>query len=203
MFPWEGPSWSTRDVRIMDLLEWFTCGKADCETVWGALDGDRPHFCFFKRKHPFPRDFLTYVGFSISSLILNTMLFWCRTPLHLYISVSSHGLYNSFFSAFYSKQINKNDSNPSFHEEQLPAIATRSGFAWMFSHASTCRLQVRTFTQKKKNKKTTATVTTRTTVNNSNLSLLLIFFRPDRSLRKSHFLCGVYWFAFKQSKTLN
>ena len=59
-------------------LEWFTCGKADCETVWGALDGDRPHFCFFKRKHPFPRDFLTYVGFSISSLILNTMLFWCR-----------------------------------------------------------------------------------------------------------------------------
>ena len=151
----------------------------------------------------YPRDFLTYVGFSISSLILNTMLFWCRTPLHLYISVRSHGLYNSFFSAFYSKQINKNDSNPSFHEEQLPAIATRSGFAWMFSHASTCRLQVRTFTQKKKNKKTTATVTTRTTVNNSNLSLLLIFFRPDRSLRKSHFLCGVYWFAFKQSKTLN
>ena len=153
VFPWEGPSWSTRDVRIMDLLEWFTCGKADCETVWGALDGDRPHFCFFKRKHPFPRDFLTYVGFSISSLILNTMLFWCRTPLHLYISVRSHGLYNSFFSAFYSKQINNNDSNPSFHEEQLPGIVTRSGFAWMFPHASTCRLQVRTFTQKKKTKK--------------------------------------------------
>ena len=40
-------------------------------------------------------------------------------------------------------------------------------------------------------------------INNSNLSLLLIFFRPDRSFRKSHFLCGVYWFAFNQSKTLN
>ena len=63
--------------------------------------------------------------------------------------------------AFLSKQINiminfylyvsdNNDSNPSFHEEQLPAIAARRGSWWMFSHASTGSLQVKTFTQKKK-----------------------------------------------------
>ena len=63
------------------------------------------------------------------------------------------------FCAFLSKQINiminfylyvsdNNDSNPSFHEEQLPAIAARRGSWWMFSHASTGSLQVKTFTQK-------------------------------------------------------
>ena len=151
----------------------------------------------------FSRESTLFLAISLHMWASRSLL-WCRTPLHLYISVRSHGLYNSFFSAFYSKQINNNDSNPSFHEEQLPTIATRSGFAWMFSHASTCRLQVRTFTQKKKKQKNNSNSNnSNDSINNSNLSLLLILFRPDRSLRKSHFLCGVYWFAFNQSKTLN
>ena len=52
---------------------------------------------------------------------------------------------------FYLHVFDNNDSNPSFHEEQLPAIAADSGFGWMFSHTSTGSLQVKTFTQKKKN----------------------------------------------------
>ena len=78
------------------------------------------------------------------------------------MSVRLHSLYNAFFSAFHSKQIyipiyfylhvfENNDSNPSFHEEQLPLIAACSGFGWMFSHKLTGSLHVKTFTQKKKN----------------------------------------------------
>ena len=125
------------------------------------MDGDRPHFCFLKSGTL--RDFLTYLCFSISSLTLNTMLFSCRTLSHWYISVRLHSLYNAFFSAFHSKQIyitiyfylhvfENNDSNPSFHEEQLPLIAACSGFGWMFSHKLTGSLHVKTFTQKKKKK---------------------------------------------------
>ena len=57
--------------------------------------------------------------------------------------------------------------------------------------------------QQKNNSNSNNSNNSNNSINNSNLSLLLIFFRPDRSLRKSHFLCGVYWFAFNQSKTLN
>ena len=82
------------------------------------------------------------------------MLLWCQTLLYYYISVRSHDRYNSFFSAFHSKQINikiysylnvfdNNNSAPSLHE-QLPAIVTRSGFGWMFSHTSTGSLQAKT-----------------------------------------------------------
>ena len=84
------------------------------------------------------------------------------------------------FCAFLSKQINiminfylyvsdNNDSNPSFHEEQLPAIAARRGSWWMFSHASTGSLQVKTFTQKKNNNNSN------NSKNNSNLSLLMLY----------------------------
>ena len=51
--------------------------------------------------------------------------------------------------------------------------------------------------RKKKQKNNSNSNNSNDSINNSNLSLLLIFFRPDRSLRKSHFLCGVYWFPFK------
>ena len=44
------------------------------------------------------------------------------------------------------------DSNASFHDEQLPAIAVRNGFGWMFSRTSTGSTQVKTFTQKKTQK---------------------------------------------------
>ena len=125
------------------------------------------------------------------------MRFCCRTLLLWYIS---------FFSAFHSKQINimtyfysyvfdNNDSNPSLHEEQLPAIAARSGFCWLFSHASTGSLQVKTFTRKKDNN------------NNSNKSKTIQIYRcqcsisgPIDPFRKSHSLCGVYFFPINQSK---
>ena len=60
---------------------------------------------------------------------------------------------------FYLHVFDNNDSNPSFHEEQLPAIAADSGFGWMFSHTSAGSLQVKTFTQKKTTTTTTITVT--------------------------------------------
>ena len=63
---------------------------------------------------------------------------------YIYISARLHGLYNAFFSAFYSKQLNnmiyfylyvfgRNNSNPSFHEKRLPVIAACRGFGWKFS----------------------------------------------------------------------
>ena len=69
-----------------------------------------------------------------------------------------------------------NDSNPPFHEERLPAIAASSDFGWMFSHASTGSLQEKTFTQEKK-KNDNSNISK----NSSNLSLLMLYFRPDRS----------------------
>ena len=52
---------------------------------------------------------------------------------------------------FYLQVFENNDSNPSFHEEQLSLIAACSGFGWMFSYKLTGSLHVKTFTQKKKN----------------------------------------------------
>ena len=183
-FPSEVSSRSTRDVGIMDLLSGLLVVKQILK-LWPekGFGGNRHRFCFLNQ---ILRDFLTYLGFSISSLILNTMLYWCRTLSQKYISVRSYGLYNIFFSAFHSKKINlminfllyvfdKNDSNPPFHKERLPAIAGSSDFGWMFSHASTGSLQVKTFTQEKKNDNNNISK------NSSNLSLLMLYFRPDRS----------------------
>ena len=69
------------------------------------------------------------------------------------------------------------DSNASFHDEQLPAIAARNGFGWMFSRTSTGSNQVKTFTQKKKYKNKT-----NNSKNNSKLSFLVLFSQRDRSL---------------------
>ena len=69
------------------------------------------------------------------------------------------------------------DSNASFHDEQLPAIAARNGFGWMFSRTSTGSNQVKTFTQKKKYKNKT-----NNSKNNSKLSYLVLFSQRDRSL---------------------
>ena len=68
-------------------------------------------------------------------------------------------------------------SNASFHDEQLPAIAARNGFGWMFSRTSTGSNQVKTFTQKKKYKNKT-----NNSKNNSKLSFLVLFSQRDRSL---------------------
>ena len=69
------------------------------------------------------------------------------------------------------------DSNASFHDEQLPAIAARNGFGWMFSRTSTGSNEVKTFTQKKKYKNKT-----NNSKNNSKLSFLVLFSQRDRSL---------------------
>ena len=49
----------------------------------------------------------------------------------------------SYFNVF-----DNNDINPSFHEEQLSTIAACSGFGWIFSHASTGSIEVKTSMQK-------------------------------------------------------
>ena len=51
---------------------------------------------------------------------------------------------------FHLYVFNNNNSNPSFHEEQLPAIAAHSSFGWIFPHTSTGSSQVKIFTQQKK-----------------------------------------------------
>ena len=80
----------------------------------------------------FSRESTLFLAISLHMWASRSLLwYWilCYSDVELrYISVRSHGLYNSFFSAFYSKQINNNDSNPSFHEEQLPAMENDLSF---------------------------------------------------------------------------
>ena len=64
-YPWHGYS------------GWFTWGKADSETVdWDGLWMATDLISVFLGRNPFLCDFLTYLGFSISSLILSTMLYF-------------------------------------------------------------------------------------------------------------------------------
>ena len=121
------------------------------------------------------------------------------------------------FCAFLSKQINiminfylyvsdNNDSNPSFHEEQLPAIAARRGSWWMFSHASTGSLQVKTFTQKKNNNNSNNNNNnnnSNNSKNNSNLSLLMLYLlRSISSVNRTSCVESIV-FPINQSKKLN
>ena len=76
------------DVYCVCLLQ-----QVRAEGLWMAID----LISVFLKQNPFLRHFLTNLGFSISSLLLNTMLFWCQTLLHYYISVRSHDRYNSWF----------------------------------------------------------------------------------------------------------
>ena len=72
VFPSDVSSWSTRDMGIADgLLKVKQIVKLSPETGFGW---QQTPFLFFLGKNPFLCDFLTYLGFSISSLILNTML---------------------------------------------------------------------------------------------------------------------------------
>ena len=72
-FPSEVSSRSTQDVGIMDLLSGLLVVKQILK-LWPekGFGGDRPRFSFLNQ---ILRDFLTYLGFSISSSILNTMLY--------------------------------------------------------------------------------------------------------------------------------
>ena len=72
-FPSEVSSRGTRDVGIMDLLSGLLVVKQILK-LWPEKGfGWRQTSFLFLNK--ILRDFLTYLGFSISSLILNTMLF--------------------------------------------------------------------------------------------------------------------------------
>ena len=80
---------------------------------------------------------------------------------------------NNWYNDLSQLMSDNKDSNPSFHEEQLPAIAAHSSFPFLFFHPSTGTSQVKTLTQKKqKNGK-----------NNSNLSLLMLYFWSNWSLQ--------------------
>ena len=130
-----------------------------------TLDGNIPHFCFTKNGTLYFAISFTYLGtlhdfffdtkYKIE-LYLACFFILCYSdaiPFYIYIhiSVRLHSLYNAFFSVSYRPEKNQyndcNDRNSSFHGEQLPVIAACSGFGWMFSHASTGSLQVKTFTQ--------------------------------------------------------
>lgn len=72
-----------------------------------------------------------------------------------------------------------NESNPSLHEEQPPATAARSGPGRMFpTHWQA--LYKWKFSRKKQNK--TKQNNDNNSKNNLSLSLLTLYFRPDRSL---------------------
>ena len=80
-------------------------------------------------------------------------------------------------TSIYLHVFDNNESNPSFHEEQLLAIAARSGFGWMFlTHWQA--LYKWKFSRKKKTKQNNDN----NSKNNLSLSLLTLYFRPDRSL---------------------
>ena len=96
-----------------------------------------------------------------------------------------------FYLYFYLNIFGNNDNNPSFRKEQLPATAARSGFGWMFSHASTGSWQVKTFSEK----------TTTTTVKTFKfIAVNALFAAWSIPYIKSYFLCGVYCFPTNQIK---
>ena len=106
-----------------------------------ALDGDRPHFCFFKTEpfsSPFPYKF-RLLDFFFDTEYYAILMSNPFTLLHFRtLARPLQFLIYSYLNVF-----DNNNSAPSFHE-QLPAIVTRSGFGWMFSHISTGSLQVKT-----------------------------------------------------------
>ena len=69
------------------------------------------------------------------------------------------------------------DSNASFHDEQLPAIAARNSFGWLAHRQAVLKWKL---SRKKKHKNKTNN--SNNSKNNSKLSLLVLFSQPDRSL---------------------
>ena len=128
------------------------------------MDGNIPHFCFTKNGTLYFAISFTYLGtlhdfffdtkYKIE-LYLACFLFYAILMLYPFTFTFTfpYACTASTMPSFLSftpekNQYNdSNDRNSSFHGEQLPVIATCSGFAWMFSHASTGSLQVKTFTQ--------------------------------------------------------
>ena len=155
-------SWSTLDVVIVDFQNGLLAAKQIVKLwpEWG-FEWRQTSFPCFQMQNPFFAIFFACQGklldfffdaeykivVSMPDSFFKIVLFYAI--LILYFSTITYpitwpGLYNAFFSAFYSKQLNKmiyfylcvfgrNNSNPSFHEKQLLAIAACSGFGWMFS----------------------------------------------------------------------
>ena len=123
------------------------------------------------------------------------------------------------FCAFLSKQINiminfylyvsdNNDSNPSFHEEQLPAIAARRGSWWMFSHASQAVYKWKLSRKNNNNNNNNSNNNnnnnnSNNSKNNSNLSLLMLYLlRSISSVNRTSCVESIV-FPINQSKKLN
>ena len=157
----EVSSRSTLDVGIMDFYNgllaakqivklWPEKGFEWRQTSFPCFQIQNPFFAIFFACQGKLLDFFFDIEYKIvaSSLTIFFFKFFilCYSDIVLfynYISDRLHGLFNAFFSAFYSKQLNKmiyfylyvfgwNNSNPSFYEKQLLAIAACSGFGWMF-----------------------------------------------------------------------
>ena len=150
----EVSSRSTLVVGIMDFQNGLLVAKQIVK-LWPekGFEWRQTSFLCFQIQNPFFAIFFACQGklldffFDTEDNFFKIFFILCYSDIVLfynYISDRLHGLFNAFFSVFYSKQLNKmiyfylyafgrNKSNPSFHEKQLLPIAACSGFGWMFS----------------------------------------------------------------------
>ena len=190
MFPSEVFSWSTRDVGIMDWnFKSFTCGKADGETVaWEGLWMATDLISVFLRVEPLAislhicasrfRFLLWHYAILMSNSF--TLVHFCTLaqPLHclLFCFSLKTNLYNDLFLR-----------TRLWKQRQQSIVSWRTASP----HCSMQRLWLDVFLQidgqftcenfhAKKKKK--IIVHTNNSQNNSSLSLLILYFRPHRSL---------------------
>ena len=131
LWPGWGFEWQTDLISVFSNVEPFLCDLLcmSRKTSWFLL------WCWIQDCSEHAQNFFKiFLFYAIRISYFSTITY----------PITWHGLYNAFFSAFYSKQLNKmiyfylcvfgrNNSNPSFHEKQLLTIAACSGFGWMFS----------------------------------------------------------------------
>ena len=112
-------SWSTWGIGILDLLNSLLVAKQMLK-LWPEKDFEwqQTSFLFFKNRTLFIAISSTYPGklhdfffdteYKIVASMSNVFFILCYSDvvlLHIYISICLHSFYNTFFSAFFSKQI--------------------------------------------------------------------------------------------------
>ena len=128
VFPSEVSSYSTQDMGIIDILSGLFAVK-HLVKLWREMATDLISF-FFLRSKPFSTWF-PYT-FKLLDFFFNTE-YYAILMSNSFTLVHFCTLYNSLIHWFISNNTSdNNDSNPSFHEEQLPTIAAHSGFGWNF-----------------------------------------------------------------------
>ena len=155
-------SWSTRDMGIIDLLSGLFAVK-QLVKLWPEMTKDLNSV--FLGMKPFSSPFLyifRLLNFFFSSdyyaiLMSNsfTLVHFCTLMQPLKLVFFLICAQNNWYNDLSQLMSDNKDSNPSFYEEQLPAIAAHSTFPFLFFHLSTGTSGVKTFTQKKTNKKKT------------------------------------------------